>query len=89
MSLAPDLTTAVAQAGVDLTFDARALQDAFLRAIAPRRGSCNWTIDHANWVVTLYSPEARTVSDRTLEEALAWRLVRLMVPELGIGPFVV
>jgi hypothetical protein len=28
-------------------------------------------------------------SDCTLEEALAWCLVWLMVPELGIGPFVV
>lgn len=30
-----------------------------------------------------------TLDGRTLEEGLAWCLVWLMFPELGIGPFVV
>jgi phage terminase large subunit-like protein len=46
-------------------------------------------VDHAGWVVMLSSPEAQQFSGRTLEEALAWCLVWLMVPERGIGPFVV
>ena len=58
-------------------------------AIAERRGSCSWDVDHAGWVVMLHSPEDQDFSGRTLEEGLAWCLVGLMVPELGIGPFVV
>lgn len=59
------------------------------RAIASRRGSGDWTVDHAGWVVILMSPEEQSFSDRTLEDALAWRLGWLMTSELGIGPFVV
>jgi hypothetical protein len=55
--LAPDLADAVAQAGIDPTLDGRALKDALRRAIATRRGSCPWTVDHAGWLVTLDSPE--------------------------------
>jgi hypothetical protein len=33
-------------------------------------------------------PEEEIVSGRTLEEALAWGLVWLMVPEIGVGPFI-
>jgi hypothetical protein len=33
--------------------------------------------------------EEQEFCDRTLEEALAWCLVLLMAPELGIGPFLV
>jgi hypothetical protein len=36
---------------------------------------CSWTVDHAGWVVTLYSPEEQVNYGRTLEEALAWCLV--------------
>jgi hypothetical protein len=54
---AADLTSAVAQAGVDPTLEGRALQDALRRAIATRRGSCSWDVDRAGWVVTLHSPE--------------------------------
>jgi hypothetical protein len=86
-AIAPDLAGAVAQAGVDPTLEGRALQDALRRAIAIRRGYCDWTVDHAGWVVTLLSPEEETFSGRTLEEALAWCLVWLMAPELGVGPF--
>ena len=85
--LAPDLAGAVAQAGVDPTLDGRALQDALRRAIATRRGYCSWTVDHAGWVVTLHSPEEQDFYGPTLEEALAWCLVWLMAPELGVGPF--
>jgi hypothetical protein len=85
--LAPDLAGTVAQAGVDPTFDGRALQDALLGAIAKRRGSCSWTVDHASWVVTLHSPEEQDFYGETLEEALAWCLVWLMAPEIGVGPF--
>ena len=87
--LAPDLAGAVAQAGVDPTLEERALQDALRRAIASRRGYCDWTVDHAGWVVMLYHPEEQTVSGKTLEEALAWCLVWLMAPERGVGPFLV
>jgi hypothetical protein len=88
-SLAPDLAGAVAQAGVDPTLDSWDLQDALRRAIAERRGYCDWTVDHAGWVVILMSPEEQQFYGRTLEEALAWCLVWLMAPELGVGPFVV
>jgi hypothetical protein len=40
-------------------------------------------------VVTLHSPEEQGFYGRTLEEPLAWCLVWLMFPELGIGPFLV
>ena len=73
--LAPDLAGAVAQAGVDPSLNGRALQDARRRAIATRRGSCSWTVDHAGWVVTLHSPDEQNFSGKTLEEALAWHLV--------------
>jgi hypothetical protein len=81
----------MAHAGVDPTLDGRALQDALRSAVAIRRGSCSWDVDHASckWVVTLHSSEELDFYDRTLEEALAWCLVWLMAPELGIGPFLV
>jgi hypothetical protein len=67
--------------------EGRALQDALRAAIAIRRGYCSWDVDHASWVVTLHSPEEQTIYGRTLEEGLAWCLVWLMAPELGIRPF--
>jgi phage terminase large subunit-like protein len=76
-----------AESEIDHTLDGRALQDALRRATAYRRGSCSWDADHAGWVVTLHSPEEQTFYGKTLEEALAWCLVWLMAPELGIGPF--
>jgi hypothetical protein len=88
-ALAPDLTGAVAQAGVDPTLERRALQTALRRAIASRRGYCDWTVDHAGWVVILMSPEEHEFYGKTLEEALTWCLVWLMAPELGVGPFLV
>jgi hypothetical protein len=87
--LAPDLAGAVAQAGVDPTLEGRALQDALRRAIATRRGSCSWDVDHAGWVVTLHSPEEQGVFGRTLEVALALCLVWLIAPELSVEPFAV
>lgn len=57
------------------------------RASRHRRGSCWWTVDHVNWVVTLDSPERQELNGRTLEEALAWCLEWLMAPEIGNGPF--
>jgi hypothetical protein len=65
------------------------LQDALRAAIATRLGYCSWDVDYAGWVVTLHSPDERDFSGTTLEEALAWCLVWLMAPELGIGPFLV
>jgi hypothetical protein len=32
-------------------------------------------------------PEEQTFYGRTLDEALAWSLVWLMAPEIGVGPF--
>ena len=87
--LAPDHACAVAQAGVDPPLEGRALPDALRRVIATRRGDCDWTVDHAGWVVMLLSPEEQTFSGMTLEEALAWCLVWLMAPEIGVGPFLV
>jgi hypothetical protein len=84
-----DLADTVAWAGVDPTLTGRELQDALRRAIATRRGYCDWTVDHAGWVVTLLSPEEETFYGRTLEEALAWCLVWLMAPGIGVGPFLV
>jgi hypothetical protein len=40
-------------------------------------------------MVALHSAEEQDFSGKTLEEALAWSLVWLMAPELGIGPFLV
>ncbi len=77
----------VVHADVDPTLECRALQDALRRAIATRRGSCPWDVDQAGCVVTLHSPDEQDFSGKTLEEALAWCLVWLMAPELGIGPF--
>jgi hypothetical protein len=77
----------VARAGVDLTLALRPLQDELRRAIATRRGYCDGTVDHAGWVVVLMSPDEQMFFGKTLEEALAWCLVWLMAPELGIGPF--
>ena len=50
-------------------------------------GSCSWTGDHADWVVTRHSPEEEDIYGKMLEEALAWCPVWLMAPELGVGPF--
>jgi hypothetical protein len=85
--LAPDLAGTIAYAGVDPTLEGRALQDALRREIAHRRGYCWWTVDHAGWVVTLSSPEEQTFYGRTLEEGLAWCLVWLKAPAIGVGPF--
>jgi hypothetical protein len=87
----------VAYAGVDSTQEGRALQDALLGEIATRGGSCWWDVGcplgHAGctWVVTGrpkgHAPERQDFYCRTLEEALAWWLVWLMAPEIGVGPF--
>jgi hypothetical protein len=59
-SVAPDAVS-VAWAGVNPTLTGRELQAALRRAIATRRGACDWTVDHAGWDVTLLSPEEETV----------------------------
>jgi hypothetical protein len=87
--LARDFAGTIAYAGIDPALEGRALQDALRAAIAARRGYCWWDVDHAGWVVTLDRPERQEFSGRTLEEALAWCLVWLMAPELGIGPLLV
>jgi hypothetical protein len=86
--LARDLAGTVAYAGIAPTLEGRALQDALRAAIATRGGYCWWDVDHAGWVVTLDSPREQFYG-RTLEEALAWCLVWLMAPEIGVGPFFV
>jgi hypothetical protein len=65
-----DLAGTVAWAGVDPTLSGRELQDALRRAIASRRGSCDWTVDHAGWVVMLLSPEEQTFYGKSL--AVRW-----------------
>ena len=80
---------AVAQAGVNRALEGRALQDALRSAIAIRRGSCSWDLNHAGckWVVTLHCPEEQVFYGKTLEEALARCMVWLMAIEPGVGPF--
>ena len=87
--LSPDLAGTVAHAGGDPTLEGRALQDVVRSAIATRCGSRSWDVDHAGWVVTLHSADDQDFYGRTPEEGLAWCLVWLMIPELGIGPFLV
>jgi hypothetical protein len=87
--LARDFAGTIAYAGIDPALEGRALQDALRAAIAARRGYSWWDVDHAGSVVTLDRPERQEFSGRTLEEALAWCLVWLMAPELGIGPLLV
>jgi hypothetical protein len=82
---AVDLAGAIAQAGIVPTLEPRPLQDAIRASIATRRGYFDWTVDHAGWVVTLYHPDQQEFSGRTLEEALAWCLVWLMVNENGVN----
>jgi hypothetical protein len=55
--------------------------------MATRRGSGSWTVDHAGWVVRFHSPEEQDFYGKTLGEALAWCLLRLMAPELRVGLF--
>jgi hypothetical protein len=74
-ALTTDLVGTVAQVGTNPTLEGRALQDALRQAIAHRRGSCTWDVDHAGWVVTLHSPEEQDFYSKTREEALAWCLV--------------
>lgn len=81
-----DLSAAVARAGVDPTAEPRALQDALRGAIADRRGYLEWDVDRLGWRVDLLAPDRETFRGGTLEEALAWCLVWLMVEELGVGP---
>jgi hypothetical protein len=57
--------------------------------VAACRGAGFWTSDQGGWVVPLHSPEEQDVYGKTLEEALAWSLVWLMAPPLGIGPFLI
>jgi hypothetical protein len=49
----------------------------------------HWTVDHAGRVMLLLSPEEQTFYGKTLEEALAWCLVWLVAPEIGVGPFLI
>jgi hypothetical protein len=38
-------------------------------------------------VVKLHFPEEQDFAGKTPKEALAWCLVWLMAPEIGVGPF--
>ena len=63
----------------------RGAQAALRAATADRRGALRWDVDHAGWVVGLLSPDRERFRGRTLEEALAWCLVRLMADGWGWG----
>jgi hypothetical protein len=39
--------------------------------------------------VTLHSPEEHDFIGKTQEESLAWCLVWLLAPEIGVGPFLI
>ena len=77
----PDLRAALTEAGIDPNLEGSALQEALQEAIALRRSSCTWTKVHTGWLVTLHHPERRIFFGASLEEALAWCLVRLMTRE--------
>jgi hypothetical protein len=51
-------------------------------------GRSGQAVARAGWG-TLHSPEVQAFYGKTLEEALAWCLVWLKVPEIGVGPFMV
>ena len=55
---------------VDLISGPGARRDLLRAAIARYGGYCDWSVDHTGWVVTLYLPEERTFSGRTLEDGL-------------------
>jgi hypothetical protein len=74
-ALPAGLAAAVARAGVNPTAEPRQLQDALKAAIADRRGSVEWDVDRAGWIVELLRPERETFRGGTLEEALTWCLV--------------
>ncbi len=86
MILPADLSAAITRAGVDPTCQPRALRDALKRAIADRRGYATWDVDQVGWRVDLLSPEEECFHSGTLDEALAWCLVWLMVDEIGACP---
>jgi hypothetical protein len=55
---------------VDFMGGLGARRDLLRAAIAQYGGYCDWSVDHTGWVVTLYLPEERTFSGRTLEDGL-------------------
>jgi hypothetical protein len=55
---------------VDLLGGLGARRDLLRAAIAWYGGYCDWSVDHTGWVITLYLPEERTFSGRTLEDGL-------------------
>ena len=73
--LAPDLADVVAKAGVDPTFEGRALSDALRSAIPSHRSYCSLT-------------EERNLCSRTLAKGLARCIDPHMTPESGIETFV-
>ena len=77
------------QAGIDSAPSDLVLDGTVFSATADRRGYLSWDVDHAGWLVFLHHPEEQTFHGRTLEEALAWCLVWLMAPEIGIGQYLV
>jgi hypothetical protein len=83
--LPADLAATVARAGVDPTADRRSVQEGLRRAIADRSGYVDWAYDEQGWVVFLLHPEREAFRGATLQEALAWALVWLMVEEFAGG----
>lgn len=80
-----ELAATIVQAGVDPTFEGRALQDAVLSGIADRQGYISWDVDHAGRVVMQQHPKEETFHGRTLEGALSWCLEWVLAPEIGFG----
>jgi hypothetical protein len=70
--LTADLAAAIAPAGVDPALEGQDLQVALILAITDRRGSVDWTVDHAGWVVMPLYPKAPTSYGHTVSEGLAW-----------------
>ena len=61
------------------------MQDGLRRAIADRGGYLDWDYNDGGWVVFLLRLEREAFRGATLQEALAWCLVWLMVEEFSGG----
>ena len=64
-----------------------ALHDALKSAIADRGSPVEWDVDRIGRRVDLLSPGRERFRGGTLEEAVAWRLLRSMVLAWGVGAF--
>ena len=79
----PELMAALTEGGIIPTLEGPALQEPLHRAIVLRRGCCTWKPIHTGWVVSLHYPESRTFFGVSLDDALAWCLLWVIVRQRG------